>query len=182
MAIAENRMSVEEFERFIYLPENHDRDFEYIAGYAVDILSSPYASSIAATFGALIAGFVYDNNLGHITGAAGAYQVMAEYYMPDVGFISYDRIQEFDKKLWYCPQAPNLALEVVSFMVSERLLMVKVGNYLAAGTVVWVVYPEQEEVAVYQSGKAVKVYSKEDTITSEAVLQGFSLELKHIFK
>lgn len=182
MAIIEGRMTIEEFVEFIYLPENEGHDFEYISGYAVDILSSPFASSMAASFSAFVAGFVYDNELGHVTGAAGAYQVMGEYYMPDVGYISFDRVKEFDRNLWYCPQAPNLAIEVLSPMVSERLLMIKVGNYLAAGTVVWVVYPDQEEVAVYQAGKAVKVYTKNDTISGSNVLEGFSLDLKQIFK
>ena len=40
-------VTAEEFEQFIYSPENIDRNFELINGKIVDTLSSPHASSIA---------------------------------------------------------------------------------------------------------------------------------------
>lgn len=175
-------MTVEEYEEFIWLPENVDRDFEFIAGRAVDILTSPYASSIAAKFGMYIMGFVKEQKLGHVTGAAGAYRVSGEYYMPDVGYISYERVAKSDSDKWYCPLAPNLAVEVVSSSVETRNILIKVSNYLAAGTVVWVVFPDEVEVSIHIPGQAARVISADGEIDGGDVLPGFKLALKNIFK
>lgn len=182
MAINIRRMSVEEFDELVFTPEYIEKDFEYVAGEIVDVVSHPKSSKLAGKFLIKIGSFVYDNELGHVTGADGGYHVENERYMPDVAYISFERQPELESEEGYLPNAPDLAIEVVSPSDSERLLMVKVGNYLAAGTLVWVVYPEQEEVAVYQSGESVKVYTKADTLSAGDVLKEFSLDLKQIFK
>lgn len=176
------RMTVEEFDVLVFTPEYIEGDYEFIAGEVIDVVSHPKSSKLAGKFLIKIGSFVYDNDLEHVTGADGGYHVENERYMPDVGYISFERQPELESVEGYLPNAPNLAVEVVSPNDSERLLMIKVENYLAAGTVVWVVYPEQEEVAVYQSGQAVKLYTKEDSILGGDVLAGFTLELKDIFK
>lgn len=182
MTIDVRRITVEEFDVLVFTPEYIERDYEYIAGEVIDVVSHPKSSKLAGRCLRYIGAFVDDNELGHVTGADGGYRVENERYMPDVGYISFERQPELESVEGYLPNAPDLAVEVVSPSDSERLLMIKVGNYLAAGTVVWVVYPEQEEVAVYQSGQAVKIYAKDDTILGGTVLAGFSLDLKDIFK
>ena len=182
MTIDVQRVTVEEFDVLVFTPEYVEREFEYIAGEIVEVVSHPKSSKIGGRFLRYIGAFVDDNELGHVTGADGGYHVGNERYMPDVGYISFERQPELDSEEGYLPNSPDLAVEVVSPSDSERLLMVKVGNYLAAATVVWVVYPEQEELAEYQTGKAVKVYRKNDTITGGDILNGFSLELNKIFK
>jgi Uma2 family endonuclease len=182
MTIDMRRMRVEEFDVLLMTAEYIEHDYEFIAGEVIDVVAHPKSSKLGGRFLRYIGGFVDDNELGHATGADGGYHVENERYIPDVGYISFERQPELESVGGYLPNPPNLAVEVVSPSDSERLLMVKVGNYLNAGTVVWVVYPEVEEVAVYQMGQSVRVYTKEESIYGGDFLVGFSLDLKQIFK
>jgi len=182
MAISIQKMTVEQFEKWIFQPENVDNDYEYIGGEVVSILTSPYASMIAASATAFIGEFVYEHNLGHVTAANGAYQVAGEYYLPDVGYISKERQANLNIPTWYLPQHPDLAVEVVSPEIKFRLLNIKISNYLALGTVVWVVYPDDEQVDVHTPGKPVAVYAKTDVLDGGTILPSFKLELGKIFK
>ena len=60
--------------------------------------------------------------------------------------------------------------------------MIKVGNYLAAGTVVWIVRPEKKTAEIYQPGKPVITLHEKDALDGGAVLPGLSIKLSDIFK
>src|SRR5690606_22485094 len=132
--------SVEAFDQFVMLPENAEKLFEYIGGEIVEVPSNPYVSAIAMLIGSLILVFVREKKLGHVTGEAGGYMVAGERYAPDVAFISYVKQPQLVKQ-GYNPNPPDLAVEVVSSDRADELhmLRIKVTNYLAVGTVVWVV-------------------------------------------
>lgn len=48
MVLKTRLVTVEEFERYIWLPENRDRNFEYIGGEIVEVVSNPVSSNLAA--------------------------------------------------------------------------------------------------------------------------------------
>lgn len=52
----------------------------------------------------------------------------------------------------------DLAVEVKSPTDREMLMTIKVSNYLAAGTVVWAVYPDEGEIHVQRPRKGVSIY------------------------
>ena len=79
------------------------------------------------------------------------------------------------------PLAPDLAVEVISPTDKEANTAVKVGNYLAEKTTVWVVYPETESVHIFHPGKSVITLKIGDTLQDEALFPGFSLPIKDIF-
>ena len=172
------RVSVEKFEAFI--STQTDKDFELIGREIIEVVSHSYASHIAAELLARIGIFVDDNQLGYYTGADGGYIVGDERYLPDVGFISNKRLKQPPSET-YIPLPPDLAIEVKSPTDQERLLTIKVSNYLAAGTVVWVVYPDEQEIHVHRAGHSVYIYTVKDTLIDNNVLSGFSLDLKRIF-
>jgi Uma2 family endonuclease len=58
---------------------------------------------------------------------------------------------------------------------------VKVGNYLAAGTVVWVIDPERKLVEVYAPGQPVRKVGVDSVLDGGEVLPGFTLAVKDIF-
>jgi Uma2 family endonuclease len=117
-----------------------------------------------------------------VTGADGGYQVGNERYMPDVGYISYVRQPVLQSEEGYLPNAPDLAVEVFSPNDSVKQNSVKTTNYLNAGTVVWWVYPDSEEVHIHMLGQAVQILKGADTLDGGKVLSGFKLELEKIFK
>lgn len=84
-----------------------------------------------------------------------------------------------EDKLKGFPDAPDLAVEVVSptdkhYDVTEKALA-----YLKAGTrLVWVIEPLMKTVMVYRSETDIMVLNYEDTLTGEDVVQGFRVLLR----
>lgn len=173
--------TVAEFEEFVALPENEDRLFEYIGREIVEVPSNPYSSKIGMRFGRHVGNFVDERDLGHVTGEAGGYWVSGERYAPDVAYISKKRQSELVQE-GYNPIAPDLAIEVFSPSDSEKKLRIKLANYLAAGTVVWVAYPETREVEVYIPGQPYQVVGIDGTLDGGTVLPGFKLAVRDIFR
>lgn len=59
--------------------------------------------------------------------------------------------------------------------------MIKVSNYLASGTTVWIVYPDEREIYVHHPKQGVTLCTVEDTITAGELLPEFTLAVKDIF-
>jgi Uma2 family endonuclease len=180
MADQRNVSTVEDFESFVMLPENVERMFEYIGGEIVEVPSNPYSSKIALRISTYLGIYLLKNNLGHLTGESGGYRVSGERYAPDVGFISRRRQPEMPHE-GYNPAPPDLAVEVLSPTDPEKRLRVKIANYLAAGTMVWVIYPETREIEVYLPGQPVKILDEGDVLDGGELLPGFSLAVNDIF-
>jgi Uma2 family endonuclease len=178
------RISVEEFDEMIEFPENADKILEYIGGEIVEVPSNAYASKIAGIIFGEIYIFMKGKDLGHLTGEAGGYMVSGERYAPDVAFISKVKQPELAQK-GYNPNPPDLAVEVdfPSSPESTENLRIKVVNYLAAGTVVWVILPEKKRVELYAPGMPVKIVGMDGVIDGAYgnALPGFTPAVKEIF-
>ena len=83
------------------------------------------------------------------------------------------------------PIAPSLAVEVKSPTNTERDLVSKVAEYLAAGSQrVWVVRPRPQTVTVYRPDGSVRVFRIGETLTSEDAgfaVEGFTLPVTDVF-
>lgn len=172
--------TIEAFEAFVALPENTDKLFELIQGEIIEVPSNPYSSQIAALIIAALVTFLKGKDLGHVTGEAGGYQVSGERYAPDVAFIFKSRQARLPNE-GYNPLAPDFAVEVVSPSDRTHKLTAKVANYLAAGTMVWVVYPHNREVEIYVPGQPVKTVAEDGILDGSPVFTGFTLPVKDIF-
>ena len=172
-------VTAEEFEHFVMQPENLSRYFELIGGKIVEKQASDFRSSIISLWMmSQIAVFVEEYDLGWLTGADGGYIVSGEYYIPDGGFLSKVRCPHMPTEI-HVPLAPDLALEILSPTNTNEIIRVKLSNYLAAGTLVWVVVPGKR-VESYRAGRPVKVLFAGDTLDGEDVLPGFSLSVRDI--
>jgi Uma2 family endonuclease len=178
--VTHTRITAEEFDHIATLPENLDKRLEFIGGEIVELVSDTYASEIAYTLGSEIKAFAKRNKLGRVTGADGGYYVGRDRYIPDVGFISFARQPERVRAA-YNPLAPDLVVEVVSPTDIAKTTLEKVANYLAVGTVVWLVYPDEQEIQVFEPGSTVKTLSIDDTLEGGKVLPNFKLAVKDIF-
>ncbi len=182
MLVDTKRITVEEFDAWVNLPENADNRLEFVGGQIVETPVNAYLSELAGNVAFFIKLHLYQNQLkGHITGADGGYQVAGERYAPDVAYLSEERQPELDKQ-GYNSVPPELAVEVISPTDKETPLRIKIINYLAVGTVVWVVDPEQKTVEVYVSGQPVQVIHEDGTLDGGTVLPGFQLAVKQIFE
>ena len=104
---------------------------------------------------------------------------------PDVAFVSYerwakDRLIPRTDNTW--DVVPNLAVEVVSPTDSAEELELKVAEYFRAGVqLVWVVYPMQSKIHVYQAPTQIGVLTNADTLDGGSVVPGFRLALAGLF-
>ncbi len=177
------RMTVEEFDRWVEQPEQYNQLYEYIGGEISEVPSNAKASQYSMRIGRYISVFVDDLNLGHVTGEAGGYMIDGERYAPDVAFISKARQSELDDR-GYNHVPPELAVEVdfPTTPKSTRDLQIKLWHYQQAETVVWVVYPEDKTVVVHIPGQVPKIFGINDKLDGGAILPGFTLALKDIFR
>ncbi len=182
MVLRVTQVRPEEFDQFIRLPENTDRNFELIAGEIVEkMVSGPRASAIAAFVAGLLAVHVRQHDLGRITGADGGYVVGGEKYTPDAAFISKARqpVQPTDA---YNPLPPDLAVEVLSPSNDDDEMRIKIANYIAAGSTVWVFDPEKRRIEKYKGLQPPVVLGEDATLEDKDLLPGFRVAVKDIFK
>lgn len=103
---------------------------------------------------------------------------------PDVMFVSFERwprnARRPDTNAW--DVLPELCVEVVSPSDRAEEIETKVDEYLRAGvSLVWVIYPENARVYVYESASSVARLSRADTLRGGTVLPGFELPLADLF-
>jgi Uma2 family endonuclease len=174
------RITVAEFDQFIALPQNSDRNFEFIAGEIVPVVSNNKASHVAQRIMMRLGVYVEDHQLGYTTGADGGYVVADERYIPDGAFVRADR-QATAPAVAYNPLAPDLAVEVLSPGNTDGEITRKLGNYLAAGTVVWVVDPDQRTIDVYTPNQARITLHHGDILEGGMLVPGFRLAVAAVF-
>jgi len=99
---------------------------------------------------------------------------------PDVAFVRAGR--PAPPRRGYYPEAPDLAVEVLSPDDRPGYVRDKVAEWLEAGAAaVWVVDPERRICAVHEKGRESRVLHASDTLDGGEVLPGFELEVRAIF-
>ena len=174
-------ISIQEFDKFIYRPENLERSFEYIQGDILEVVSNQYSSQVAGEILFQIKLHMKTQGIkGHVTGADGGYQVGEDRFIPDVGFVSLER-QPKPSRASYNTIAPDLAVEVMSPTDDEKKLRIKIVNYLAQNVVVWLVNPDDETVEIYRPGQAVTLFNKSQVIDGAPIFPQLQLPVSDIF-
>ena len=100
---------------------------------------------------------------------------------PDIAYVSRERfVGRMPEGFPEC--APDLAVEVRLPHDRPGELLIKVGDFLSAGTrAVWVVVPPREQVIIYRADGMVSLLEIGDTLTGEGILPGFALPLAELF-
>jgi Uma2 family endonuclease len=181
MIASTRQMTVEEFERIAARPENAAKRLEYVGGEMVELVSNNYSSLVASKISFYLQLYLMQQGIeGYVTGADGGYQVADGRYIPDVAFIAKTRQPEPSHDTWN-PTPPDLAVEVLSPNDDPGDTRIKITNYLAAGTTVWIVDPDTKRVEIHTPGQAAQRLSIDDTLTGDDVLPGLQMPVKDIF-
>jgi Uma2 family endonuclease len=103
--------------------------------------------------------------------------------IPDVAFISKERYAgKIVKPGAFWELGCDLAVEVISPSNTRREMERKLEDYFNAGVrMVWLVYPDSREVAVYSSPVESAVLKGNDVIDGGTVLPGFTVSVSEIF-
>jgi Uma2 family endonuclease len=105
---------------------------------------------------------------------------------PDAAFVNFQRWAKGrpmpgKENAWHV--VPNLAVEVVSPHDFAEELLEKIEEYFRAGVqLVWVVYPRQQLVHVYESINQIRVVTRTGELDGGVVLPDFRLPLPEIFR
>ena len=82
----------------------------------------------------------------------------------------------------FFPEAPDLAVEVLSPGDRASEVAAKVQDWLAAGCqMVWVVDPETASVTVYRGRNQIAILGSTDVLVGDNVLPGFSVSVGSLF-
>ena len=169
------KMTLEEF------LESDLEGYEYIKGELLPMAPPSMLHGRISTNLFLPLGFyIRENQLGDIYMDIG-FTVGDRILMPDVAFLSNAHMPDSLSKA--CPVPPDLAVEVVSPTDASHRVEEKAFAYLEAGTqLVWVIKPRSKTVTVYRSETDILLLTRNDTLSGEEVVKGFSCQVAELFE
>ena len=156
--------------------------YEYVKGELIPMPpTSGEHGDISTNIDWHLQAHVRENQLGRVYLPDTGFRIGERVLIPDIAFLSNARLPEDRRKAFSIP--PDLAVEVVSPSDRQVRIVQKVLNYLDAGTqLVWVVEPVAKTVTVYRSETDITSLTREDTLTGEDVVPGFSCEVWKLFE
>jgi Uma2 family endonuclease len=170
-------LTVEQFE---HLPDDGMRH-ELDEG---ELISTPPAfgehGKIQGEIGSIVVSFVRPRSLGLLFVETGFRLGRDTVRAPDVSFIRAERASALDlKRRFEC--APDLAIEVISPSETATEIAHKVRQYLQAGSAVWVVYPDDRTIHVFETSKSARILEADDLLECPNLLPGFSIQVSELF-
>ncbi len=129
--------------------------------------------------------YVESNDLGAVFAAETGFLLSRDpdtVRAPDASFLTKEQLIRCGMPTGYFPEAPALAVEVVSPGDTAEEVDSKVRSWLAAGTqLAWVVYPGGRTVTVYRSLDDIHVLTEKDKLTGNSVVPGFECAVADLF-
>ncbi|MCY3742714.1 MAG: Uma2 family endonuclease [Candidatus Poribacteria bacterium] len=170
------KMTLEEF------LESSLETCEYIGSELVPILpNSLEHGGIRTNLLLRLGSYVRENQLGSVYAPFTGFRVGSHILVPDIAFISTDKLPTDRSEIFPIP--PDLAVEVVSPTDVLHRVEEKVFAYLEAGTqLVWVIKPRSKTVTIYRSETDITLLTRNDTLTGENVVEGFTCQVAELFE
>jgi Uma2 family endonuclease len=167
-----------------------DELYEVVDGKRIRRLPmSAYSATIASRLVRKLGMFTDERGLGETVGEVlFRLPLLADLFRnrrPDVAYVSFGRwpsgrAMPLKDNAW--DVVPNLAVEVISTHDLAEESLLKIGEYFQAGVqLVWVVYPQQRLVYVYETPTRVRILATDDTLDGGAVLPGFQMRVDSLF-
>ncbi len=104
---------------------------------------------------------------------------------PDVAWVSSERWNALtlDQQERFPPIAPDFVIELRSRTDDIEDLEAKMQEYMENGVKLgWLIDPLAQQVKIYRQGQPVETLQNPTTLSGEAVLPGFVLDLSRIFR
>jgi Uma2 family endonuclease len=170
--------TLEEFLAFALLPENQDKDFEFINGEVIDVSPARTSNSwLSNLLVFAVISYCRDHQIPVFTTSGdGTYLIDGRVIVPD---FAYKRTPMSDDNL--DPVPPLLAVEVISPTDEPTPIRNKRLVYQQAGILYWEIYPKEKSIDIYEPGKPSRTVGIEDALDGGDVIPGFVLPLKELF-
>jgi Uma2 family endonuclease len=161
------------------------RLFELVDGILVEKGMGFWESVFAQNLLLAIGNFVKEHDLGIIAGEAGMLRLAPGLVrIPDGSFVAWKQFP--NRELPNEPILglhPDLAIEVLSASNTSKEMTRKINEYYASGTsLVWIVDPRTQTVAIYTSPTESRTVGSDDILTGGEVLPGFAMPVEQIFR
>ena len=102
--------------------------------------------------------------------------------VPDLAYISYDRLSAEWQEDEACPMPPDLAIEIISPDQSFGEMAEKATDYLTAGVLrVWVVDPKARSITVFYPDAPPQTCIG-DMVLTDSLFEGLELTAKQVFE
>ncbi|MFW6200077.1 MAG: Uma2 family endonuclease [Gemmatimonadota bacterium] len=102
--------------------------------------------------------------------------------VPDVAFVSRNRVPESGLGDEFWQMAPDLAVEILSPSNSSSEIQKKSLEYLEAGArIVWIVEPGQHTVTILRSRSDIRILTGDETLDGGDVLPGLEVRVGDLF-
>jgi Uma2 family endonuclease len=172
-------------EDVIRVLDQEDRPCELVDGTLVEKATGLEESVISIFLATCLSNFVLPRKSGFVSGEAGTFKLVSGLvHMPDVAFVSWDRIPE--RKLPSEPiplLAPDLVVEVLSESNTKPEIDRKLREYFAAGTrLAWVIDPKKKIARVYTSARRFKQITEKQSLDGGSVLPGLVLSRHEVLR
>ena len=168
-------------------PWDDDEHYEVINGHRVKTpRMGTYETLIASIINHVLGSFARTNRLGRVV-VEMLFLIEAATGLkrrPDLAFVSYDRWPRNRRPgpndAW--DVVPDLAVEVISPTNRADEVQEKILDYFRTGVrLVWVIYPNQRQVYVYDAPTRIRVLQDGDELDGADVIPGFRMPLKALF-
>lgn len=170
-------------EEFLALPEG-EVNYEFVDGYAVPKMSPKFFhSTLQLTLGLLLRAWC--KGKGRV-GSEWAILLKRKGEdwspVPDLTYISYERLPKNWKRNEACPVPPELVIEIISPDKKMKEFEDKAKDYFAAGVSrVWIVDPQEITIKVFLSAEFSQVYTDNMPIV-DTLFPGLELTVRLLFE
>jgi Uma2 family endonuclease len=180
--LTQQKVTLDEFERFIALQENRDRLFELVNGEIVEKMPTEQHGIIAGKWVTAFNNYLDDHPIGR-AGVEIRHRLPDDRqndYIPDVSFISNDHELQVTEK-GAVPQMPDLVVEIKSPDDSPLMLRAKALYYLQHGSrLVVLTFPQKQQLEVH-TVESINTLGIDDLFEGGEVLPGFTLAVRKLF-
>jgi Uma2 family endonuclease len=140
---------------------------------------------VATSFAWHLARHVEMSRLGTVYAAGTGFRLATDpdtVRAPDAAFVSRARVEAVGEVEGFWPEAPQLAVEVISPGDNYADVEEKVFDWLDAGTkMVVVINPRQRSATVYKSPTDITALAELDFLDGGDIVPGFDLAVREIF-
>jgi Uma2 family endonuclease len=159
-----------------------EKSYEIVAGHPEEKeIPGARHGAISTRLIIRLGGFVESNSLG-IVFTETNFNIGENERIPDIAFVTADRIPQegIPECGWQSP--PDMAIEVISPSDLQEKVSDKVLEYLAAGVrQVWLVSPKHRSISIFRSQTDVQIFSYDMDLVSEDLLPGFRCSMNELF-
>ncbi len=140
---------------------------------------------IAGRIVGLLGIFLMQYKLGEVLTAETGFRLFINertVRVPDVAFLSNEKLAEIKNVNKFYDGTPDLAIEVISPSETYNDVQGKLEDYLSAGVkMVWIIRPENKIVTTYRTLSDFKILRENEELNGEDLLPNFKCNLTDIF-